>query len=56
MKISFPLMAEQKQIVKKLDTLSEKLRALHELQTTQLADLKLLEKSYLREAFNGKLV
>lgn len=47
---------EQEKIVKKLDELSEKLRTLRDLQTSQLVDLKLLEKSYLREAFNGELV
>ncbi|MFA6608504.1 MAG: restriction endonuclease subunit S [Candidatus Paceibacterota bacterium] len=55
LKISVPPLAEQKQIVKKLDTLSEKLRALCDLQAGQLDDLKKLEKAYLREAFNGEL-
>lgn len=48
-------LTEQKQIVKKLDTLSEKLRTLRDLQTSQLDDLKKLEKAYLREAFDGEL-
>lgn len=56
-KLSFPLppLTEQKEIVTRLDTLSEKLRTLRELQQSQLADLKKLEKAYLREAFNGEL-
>jgi len=47
----FPPLAEQQKIVAKLDTLSEKVRTLRDLQTAQLADLKSLEKAYLREAF-----
>jgi type I restriction enzyme, S subunit len=54
--IPLPSINEQKKIVAKLDKLSEKLRTLRELQKTQLEDLKKLEKSYLREAFNGELV
>lgn len=55
-RISLPSLSEQQKIVTKLDKLSEKIRILRELQTSQLADLKRLEKSYLREAFNGELV
>lgn len=55
LKILVPSLTEQKQIVKKLDTLSEKLRTLRDLQTSQLDDLKKLEKAYLREAFDGEL-
>lgn len=51
MKISFPSLIEQQKIVTKLDALSEKVRILRDLQTTQLADLKSLERAYLREAF-----
>lgn len=54
--IPLPSLAEQKQIVKKLDTLSEKLRTLREPQISQFADLKSLERAYLREAFRGELV
>lgn len=50
-KILIPPLSEQQKIVAKLDTLSEKIRTLRDLQTTQLASLKSLEKSYLREAF-----
>lgn len=53
--IFVPPLTEQKQIVTRLDMLSEKLRTLRELQTSQLADLKQLEKAYLREAFRGEL-
>ena len=56
LKILIPPLAEQKQIVKKLDVLSEKLRTLRDLQTSQLTDLKSLERAYLREAFRGELV
>ena len=55
-KILIPPLNEQKEIVTRLDTLSEKLRTLRELQTSQLADLKKLEKAYLREAFNDELI
>lgn len=54
--ILIPPLTEQKEIVKKLDALSEKLRQVIELQKSQLEDFKKLEKSYLREAFNGELV
>jgi type I restriction enzyme, S subunit len=53
--IPLPSLTEQKQIITRLDALSEKLRTLRELQTSQLADLKQLEKAYLREAFRGEL-
>lgn len=53
--IPLPSLAEQKQIVTRLDALSQKLRTLHELQQSQLDDMKKLEKAYLREAFNGEL-
>ncbi|MFA6252618.1 MAG: restriction endonuclease subunit S [Candidatus Paceibacterota bacterium] len=55
-KISLPPIKDQKEIVKKFDTLSEKLQTLKELQKSQLDDFKKLEKAYLREAFNGELV
>ena len=50
-RISIPPLAQQKQIVKKLDALSEKVRTLQTLQSTQAADLKALKQSLLREAF-----
>jgi hypothetical protein len=40
--------------VEKLDSLSGKIKQLNELQTSQLSDLKALEKTLLREAFNGE--
>lgn len=56
-KFTFPLptLTEQQKIVTRLDTLSEKLRTLRELQQSQLEDMKKLEKAYLREAFRGEL-
>lgn len=47
------LSVEQKGIVKKLDVLSEKVRALQALQSQQAADLKALKQSILHEAFSG---
>ena len=55
-KIPVPELSEQQKIVTKLDKLSEKIKNLHELQKSQLEDLKLLEKAYLREAFAGELI
>jgi restriction endonuclease S subunit len=54
-KIMLPSLEEQEEIVNKLDGLSEKIKTLRELQKSQLEDLKLLEKAYLKEAFNGEL-
>lgn len=53
LKIFLPSLAEQKKIVKKLDALSERVRALRELQLAQSADLKALKQSILHEAFSG---
>lgn len=53
--ILIPALTEQKEIVKKLDELSARVASLRELQKEQLSDLKKLEKSLLREAFNGEL-
>ncbi|MCX6757777.1 MAG: restriction endonuclease subunit S [Candidatus Nomurabacteria bacterium] len=55
-KIKFPSLTEQKKIVERLDALSEKIRQMVDLQKSQLEDFKKLEKSYLREAFNGELI
>lgn len=55
-KIPLPPLPEQQKIVKRLNELSEKIRKAVELQKSQLEDLKKLEKSYLREAFNGELI
>lgn len=54
-KIPLPPLAEQKEIVKKLDALSEKIRALQALQSAQAADLKALKQSILHQAFSDKL-
>lgn len=54
MSIPLPPLTEQKEIVKKLDALSEKVRALQELQSAQTADLKALKQSILHQAFSGK--
>jgi type I restriction enzyme S subunit len=54
--IPLPSLSEQQKIVTKLDELSEKISDLIELQKSQFTDLKQLEKTYLREAFNDELV
>jgi type I restriction enzyme S subunit len=51
-----PTLKEQQKIIKRLDDLDIKVRKAIELQKSQLQDLKKLEKSYLREAFNGELI
>lgn len=56
MKILVPTLAEQQKIVKRLDALSAKIRHAVLLQKLQLEDFRRLEKSYLKEAFNGELV
>lgn len=53
LKIPFPSLAEQKEIVKKLDALSAKVRALQEFQSAQAIDLKALKQSILHQAFSG---
>lgn len=53
-KIQFPLISEQQTIVFKLDQLLEKIKTLRGLQNSQLEYLKILEKAYLREAFDGE--
>lgn len=53
MKISLPSLAEQKEIVKKLNAISEKVRALRELQAKQADDLKALKQSILAQAFQN---
>lgn len=52
-KVPLPSLEEQKAIVKKLDALSEKVRALSDLQSAQAADLKSLKQSILHEAFSN---
>ena len=48
-------MKEQKQIVKELDELSEKTKALEVIFRRKITSLEELKKSYLQEAFAGKL-
>ena len=49
--VLIPPLAEQKEIVKKLDALSEKVRALREIQLAQQSDLAALKQSILHEAY-----
>lgn len=51
----FPLVAEQKQIVEKLDDLSEETQRLARLSERKLAALAALKKSLLHQAFTGQL-
>jgi len=51
-KIPLPLLAEQKKIVARLDSLSEKIDELKKLQIETAADLDALEKSLLHQAFS----
>lgn len=53
--IPLPNLKTQQKIVSELDELSARVAELRALQADQLADLKRLEKAYLREAFNGEL-
>ncbi len=55
-KILIPPLSEQQKIVDRLDVLSAQISTLRKLQQDQLADLKKLEKAYLREAFRGELI
>lgn len=50
-KIPLPPLAEQKEIVNKLDALSGKVRELQALQSAQATNLKALKQSILHEAF-----
>ena len=50
-----PPLAEQRQIVKRLDSLSEKVRLLEQHYTRQIADCAEMRQSVLREAFEGRL-
>lgn len=55
-KIPFPPLPKQKKIVAYLDSLSEKSRAMQELQKQTAEDLKALKQSILQKAFKGELV
>lgn len=54
-KISLPPLAEQKKIVAYLDSFSEKVRKLQDLQQKTADDFKNLKKSILAKAFKGEL-
>ncbi len=51
--IYIPSLAEQREIIKRLDALSGKVRELKELQKVQMEDMKKLEKAYLSEVFES---
>ena len=53
--ISIPSLAEQKQIVKQLDLLSQKLETLQQNYARQVADCAEMRQAILREAFEGRL-
>ena len=53
--IPLPPLPEQKRIVKELDTLSEKVKALCTIYEKQIADCEELKKSLLAKAFEGNL-
>lgn len=55
LKVPLPPLAEQKKIVKKLDSLSAKVGDLKKLQAKQSADLKALKQSILHKAFSGTM-
>ena len=54
-KIPLPPLPEQKRIVEELDTLSEKVRQLHEIYTKQIDNCDELKQSLLQKAFEGEL-
>ncbi|MCR4820417.1 MAG: restriction endonuclease subunit S [Elusimicrobiales bacterium] len=54
-KITLPPIAEQKNIVAKLDALRSKTQELEQIYTKKLADLDELKQSILQQAFSGKL-
>lgn len=56
LKIPIPPLVEQKNIVARLDSISEKVRQLQEYQKTTEADLLALEQSILSKAFSGKFI
>lgn len=53
--IRYPVAREQKNIVKELDDLSQKTKELEVIFRRKVADLEELKKSYLEQAFAGKL-
>lgn len=55
LKIPLPPLPEQKRIVKELDTLSEKVKALQNIYEQMLLDCEELKQSFLCKAFAGEL-
>ncbi|MDP3770021.1 MAG: restriction endonuclease subunit S [bacterium] len=55
LKIPLPTVAEQKRIVARLDSLSEKIKNLREYQNQTQFDFTALEQSILHKAFGGKV-
>jgi type I restriction enzyme S subunit len=53
--ISFPPLSEQREIVKRLDLLAEKIKMLEQNYTQQIADCVEMRQAVLREAFEGRL-
>lgn len=53
--IPLPPLPEQKRIVKELDTLSEKVKALCAIYEKQIANCDELKQAYLQKAFEGEL-
>ena len=53
--IAIPTIAEQRQIVKRLDFLAEKVKLLEQHYTRQIADCAEMRQAVLREAFEGRL-
>jgi type I restriction enzyme S subunit len=54
-KFPFPPVAEQKQIISKLDALSLETQDLESIYRQKLASLDVLKKSLLHQAFTGAL-
>lgn len=55
LKIPLPPLSEQKRIVKELDTLSEKTKALQDIYKKILLDCDELKQAFLQKAFEGEL-
>jgi len=53
--IAFPSLAEQQEIAKRLDFLSEKAKFLEQNYARQVADCAEMRQAILREAFEGRL-
>ena len=53
--ISIPSLGEQKQIIKHLDFLSEKIKMLEQNYARQITDCAEMRQAILREAFEGRL-